>query len=143
MRRGFSDSLVSYQTPGLSQSQHSSSAPSTSNQSGTSQLNARNSSEPPSSAATGAGFELESGSRSREEATDDGTNVEARSDGQLKEDERGVKWRLCENCEKWISLGSNQGSQYAFSELGSCRDLAKRLVKVRAREGKTKPRDSE
>ena len=50
------------QTLGLTQSQYSSSELSTSNQSGTSQLHARNSSGPSRSAATGAGFELESGS---------------------------------------------------------------------------------
>ena len=66
---------------------------------------------PSRSAATGSGFELESSSRAREEATYDGMNVETRSDGQLKEDERGVKWRLCENCEKWVSLESSQRSQ--------------------------------
>ena len=45
-----------------------------------------------------AGFELESGSRPREEATDDGANVEARSDGQLKE----VMRELREVGKSWI-----------------------------------------
>ena len=112
MRRRFSDSLVpSYTDTRPLQEPVLQLSTSTSNQSGTSQLNARKSSGPSSSAATGSGFELESSSTAREEATDDGTNVETRSDGQLKEDERGVKWRLCENYEKWIRLESSQRSQ--------------------------------
>ena len=103
MRRRFSDSLVpSYTDTRPLQEPVLQLSTSTSNQSGTSQSNARNSSGPSSSAATGAGFELESSSTAREEATDDGTIVETRSDGQLKEDERGVKW---------VSLESSQRSQ--------------------------------
>ena len=86
------------QTLGLTQSQYSSSELSSSNQSSTSQLHARNSLGPSSSAATGAGFELESGSTSRKEATDDRINVEARSDGQLKE----VMRELQEVGKSWI-----------------------------------------
>ena len=33
----------------------------------------------------------------------------------------GSSKRSCENCEKWVSLGSSQGLQYAFSEHGSCK----------------------
>jgi len=72
-------------------------------------------------------------------------NIGARVDGKFKTVERGVVWRLCENCEVWISPGSSRGSQYTFTEhylSGVCRDTAKRLVKKRDREGTTKPRDS-
>ena len=122
------------QTLGLTQSQYSNSELSSSNQSGTSQLHARNSSGPSRSAATSAGFELESGSTSREEATDDRTNVEARSDGQLKE----VMRELRKVGKSWIKSRATVRHLRAWF----VPRLGQTISKGSCKGGKTKARDS-
>ena len=128
--------------PSSSQSQYCHSTPSTSSHGG---IITRNMEWPTNSTEKDSQTQLDPVPTYTAQLFGGGASGETRLDGQVRWDERRLLEKFCENCERWINLGPSLASEWPFSVhylSGVCRDKAKKLVKRREREGKTKPRDS-